>query len=368
MESVLQRFELMKKERMKFITETNEKANNYMSTIKNKLNTIEKNNNFGIDYNIDIESISNQLKKITSIINQYDFYYKNYINKKNNLNECIENKINCIDNLKDYPILNKNELDNINNIILSTQEFIYNNKNILLSNNNNEKEKIIQLIKEKFFILDNLLKIDYKKENKIMNIIINLFRRIRNLLLNNNIFNNNNNIKNYFQDDYNIYKLAKESRILKFNIIQENNEISISKHKFCQLKIKEKYYDIKIFYNQKEKQENLRHLLIFIKNQIMKKYIMSLSYNKTENYNCINIFGIGRKSINLIQNFIDLLNNENLKKYSIMIKFIRYNNLDILYRKKFSELNKKIITNQTNSDLHYNIEDEIIRNYLINFN
>ena len=93
----------------------------------------------------------------------------------------------------------------------------------------------------------------------------------------------------------------------------------------------------------------------------MKNYVITILYTKNINLICINIFGIGKKNIQKI--FSNLLLNNNIL---ILIKFIKYDNLDILFRKKFSIINNEIMLNKISSNLHHNFKEEFINKYLNN--
>ena len=371
MENILQRFEEIKKQRVKFINETNEKSKLYLSNINNKLNTFEKNLFNSLDNNndIQIENISNQFKKITSIINKYEYYSKNLKNYQENFFDFIENKIKSIENYEKFPLLSNEKINNLKNIINITQELIKNNENLILGNSCEEKKNILNKINENFNLLNNELQINYKIEDSLFNKIINLLRRIKFFIYNNhNIIKLNSNLKNfvYIQDDYNIEKISKESRILKINFIKKNNLIYKIKHKFKNNNIiKEKYYDIKLYLkdNNENNNEMKKNILLFIKNKIMKNYVITILYTKNINLICINIFGIGKKNLNIQKIFSNLLLNNNIL---ILIKFIKYDNLDILFRKKFSIINNEIMLNKISSNLHHNFKEEFINKYLNN--
>ncbi len=355
MQSVREKFEKVKEEGIKFVTETNQKAKSYMSTIKNKINTIEKNNYYKFNSKIDIENISNQLKQITSFLHQYYFFYRNYKSFENNFFTFFEKQINSL-MLSEHPILTNKNLNTTKEFLNHLSEYITINEEILKDNSSEKRNSILQHINHSFKIFEDYLNVNFKSEKENLNNILYFLKRVENFILCGN--------RTFIQDDFEINLRAKNSKVKKIILIKENN--NLKKFKSI-LKFTNKFYrnyDLYIYIHISEKSEIVRQCLMFIKNNIMRKYVMYIKYSKFNNYYCFNIFGIGKSNLHVFRFLKKFLTEKKINmQYSMMIKYSIYDELDVLMMKKFSKINSELNINKDKVNFHFTFDDNYIKQF-----
>ena len=355
MESVRKKFEKVKEDGIKFMTETNQKAKSYMSTIKNQISTIEKNNYYNFESKIDKEKISNQLKQITSYLHKYYYFYRNYKSYENNFFNFFEKYINSLI-LPEYPILTNDILNTTKELLEQLSKYININQTILKGNSCEKKDNILQQINHSFQIFEDYLHVNFKNEKENLNNILYFLKRVENFILSGN--------RNFILDDFEINIRANNSKIKKIILIRENDYIKKFKSILKSKKGSFRNYDLNIYINISEKIEIVRECLLFIKNKILKKYVMNIKYSKFTNYYCFNIFGIGKSNYHVSKYLKQLLSGKVVElNYSIMIKYLIYEQLDLLMLKKFSKINYQLNTNKEKVNFHYNFEDKYIKQF-----
>ena len=355
MESVRKKFEKVKEDGIKFMTETNQKAKSYMSTIKNHITSIEKNNCYNFESKIDKEKISNQLKQITSYLHKYYFFYRNYKTYENNFFKFFEKYINSLI-LSEYPILTNDILNSTKELLEQLSKYININQAILKGNSCEKKNNILQQINHSFQIFDDYLQVNFKNEKENLNNILYFLKRVENFILSGN--------RNIILDDFEINIRANNSKIKKIILIRENDNIKKFKSIFKFNKRSHRNYDLNIYIHISEKTEIVKECLLFIKNNIMKKYVMNIKYSNFNNYYCFNIFGIGKSNYHMAKYLKNLLSGKVIEiNYSMMIKYLIYDQLDLLMIKKFSKINYQLNTNKEKVNFHYNFDDNYIKQF-----
>ena len=433
MNKILEEFKRIKTERNQFINETNKKGEFLLSQAKNKFDSVH---NTIFDKNINNKNIKKE--------NEYLDLVKTHLSKSINLNEqifsynlffnnCyqdiilfIENKIKDILNKYNEKINEEEDYEYIQNIIQLanlTKILAEENKDLIKGESNQQKEDLLIQLKENLNIINNTLSPQFlssKKNNKsiidniskILNYlaeyIIFIYNDINsinsiNLNLNFNDEGNQNYISNYllnaiFNNKYNSYyntKKANNSKIWKLIITKnKNKEITLSQSNF---KVKNKSikipknYSIHIFIEKSrdinKTIELMKCIMTYVKNKIMVNYVITNNFrSKLEGYYCFEIFGIGKRKKKIIESIKNKMERINKKvKYndiSIMIKISRFNDLDVLMKKKFFSLlkkefnkvnkeenNKNIISvnylmNLVENDIHHNFSENSMKKYL----
>ena len=355
MESVLQKFQAMKEENMKFITDTQSKAQSCFSIN----NTIRRGFNYNNMNNIDIDKISNQIKEISSFIHQYNFFSINFKKSMETFFDYFFEKFTSIANEK-FPLLSTEQICDINSLLLLTTQLINDNKTLLLGESSEEKSNILSQIKIDFSLLDLLLKVNFDDEKENLSKIRFYIDKTKNLVS----LNKHNGVISHFD-----FFTKKISKII---LVKENGNFSKVITKFYNTKIFSLFktfrnYDIKFYFHVNESSENLKKYLSYIKKNIMIKYVMVLTKSKKEDYKCINVFGIGKSQHRVLLTLSKLVND--MIEYNSMIKYNIYENLEMLLRKKLTYAQFKESDpekDQFRDSLHYNFDENYINQYIIN--
>ena len=424
MNKILEEFNKLKNERNQFINETNKKGELLLSQAKSKFDSVknsilDKNiNNINFEDQYDyIEIIKNHLQKAINL-NTELFSYDSFFNN------CFQDLILSLE-LKMKNILNKNNetikeedceyIQNIIKLAHLTKVLVDENSSIIKGNSNIQKTNLLMQLKENLNIIFTTFS-DKALSNQNDKSIIDKISKILNYLSENIIFIyndiNSNNLyyeegsqyvsyyflSSIFNQNFNIYNNVSNSKIWKLIITKNNNNeitLSQSSYKFKKNKNNKKLsrnYSIRIYI---EKNCNnidatiklIKYLLSYIKNVIMKKYVITNNFkSKIEGYYCFEIFGIGKRKKKIIQKIkkiMEKITDKNAyKDICVMVKISSYNELDILMKKKLFNLFKKeffkINENEENNnfcdlaslvamtekDIHYNFDNDMMKEFL----
>ena len=424
MNKILEEFNKLKNERNQFINETNKKGELLLSQAKSKFDSVknsilDKNiNNINFEDQYDyIEVIKNHLQKAINL-NTELFSYDSFFNN------CFQDLVLSLE-LKMKNILNKNNetikeedceyIQNIIKLAHLTKVLVDENDSVIKGNSNIQKTNLLIQLKENLNIIFTTFS-DKALSNKNDKSIIDKISKILNYLSENIIFIyndiNSNNLyyeegsqyvsyyflSSIFNQNFNIYNNVSNSKIWKLIITKNNNNeitLSQSNYKFKKNKNNKKIsrnYSILIYIEKNCNNINatiklIKYLLSYIKNVIMKKYVITNNFkSKIEGYYCFEIFGIGKRKKKIIQKIkkiMEKITDKNAyKDICVMVKISSYNELDTLMKKKFFNLLKKeffkINENEENNnfcdlaslvamtekDIHYNFDNDMMKEFL----
>jgi hypothetical protein len=424
MNKILEEFNKLKNERNQFINETNKKGELLLSQAKSKFDSVknsilDKNiNNINLEDQYDyIEAIKHHLQKAINL-NTELFSYDSFFNN------CFQDLVLSLE-LKMKNILNKNNetikeedceyIQNIIKLAHLTKVLVDENDSVIKGNSNIQKTNLLIQLKENLNIIFTTFS-DKALSNKNGKSIIDKISKILNYLSENIIFIyndiNSNNLyyeegsqyvsyyllSSIFNQNFNIYNNVSNSKIWKFIITKNNNNeitLSQSNYKFKKNKNNKKIsrnYSILIYIEKNCNNINatiklIKYLLSYIKNVIMKKYVITNNFkSKIEGYYCFEIFGVGKRKKKIIQKIkkiMEKITDKNAyKDICVMVKISSYNELDILMKKKLFNLFKKeffkINENEENNnfcdlaslvamtekDIHYNFDNDMMKEFL----